>query len=387
MNKIKKHFHFIILFTVWLTACAQQPVNSLPENTIDANNSVVAEGHIVPESDLKLYFSVPGKIAEINVQEGQMIQKGDILAHQGDSEQAQAAVANASLEVISAQQAYDEFVRLAEQSSAQAFLDYQKAQADRAQAQLAWESIDPNKIKDDIDVAQTDVQNKKKNLDDANENLGKYLDLKADNPTRRQAESDVRKAESEYNSALRKVEELQNSIDSPRSTLDSAQASEAEALRKYENTKSNTLDPDKRAILVGRLETAKAQLKAADANLAKYDLRAPFNGLVTDVNISVGELVSGEKFAFQMIDPQSWYVETSDLSELEVVDVVLGQKVEIAPDALPGLILNGVVESISSSYRLQGGDILYTVKIKLMDQDPMLKWGMTVQATFLPTSP
>jgi len=95
-------------------------------------------------------------------------------------------------------------------------------------------------------------------------------------------------------------------------------------------------------------------------------------------------LIGTEKYAVQIADFSGWTIETSDLTELEVVDVREGQQVDIAPDALPGLTLKGTVESISQSYKLQGGDVLYTVKIRLDGTDPRLRWGMTVQTTFQP---
>jgi hypothetical protein len=66
------------------------------------------------------------------------------------------------------------------------------------------------------------------------------------------------------------------------------------------------------------------------------------------------------------------------------VDVAVGQKVSILADALPDVEMSGVVEEISQSYKSQGGDILYTVRIKVDDVDPRMRWGMTVEVTFEP---
>ena len=74
----------------------------------------------------------------------------------------------------------------------------------------------------------------------------------------------------------------------------------------------------------------------------------------------------------------------SELTELEVVDVAVGQDVSIAADALPDVEMHGTVEKISQSYKSQGGDILYTVRIKVDDVDPRMRWGMTVEVTFEP---
>jgi hypothetical protein len=53
------------------------------------------------------------------------------------------------------------------------------------------------------------------------------------------------------------------------------------------------------------------------------------------------------------------------------------------PDALPDLTPNGTVSEIGQAYTQQGGDALYTIWITLSDADPRLKWGMTVESTFL----
>lgn len=368
-NKFAILISSVILASLVLAGCgtAQTPNATPAENT--PGDTVAAEGHVVPNSDVKLTFNIRGQVAEILVTEGQKVSKGDVLIRLGDREQAQA-------EAVAAQQDYDEFIRTAALSSAQAWEAYQEAQTTRAEAQLEWEKVDPNSIQDQIDTAQTDVQDKKKALSDAKDDLAKYLDLKDDNPTRRQAEADVRRAEADYNTALRKVEDLQREVDTPRAALDSALAAEAEAKRTYELSRDGA-NPEKKDVLASRLAAAK------DA-LASYELSAPFDGVVTDVNTSVGELIGPDKFAVQMADFSQWFVETSDLTELEVVNVREGQQVVITPDALPQVTLTGTVVRISQSYKQQGGDILYTVKIRLDDSNPHLRWGMTVQATFNP---
>ena len=132
------------------------------------------------------------------------------------------------------------------------------------------------------------------------------------------------------------------------------------------------------------MNNAKAQVASAENTLANYELKAPFNGEVMDVNVSVNEMVGPETWAVIVADTSQWYIETSDLTELEVVDVAVGQKVSILADALSDVEMHGVVEDISQSYKSQGGDILYTVRIRVDDVDPRMRWGMTVEVTFEP---
>jgi len=383
---LNKHLTISVLVfslcSILLASCGEATPTHTPAS-VDTTGVVVAEGHVIPHADVRLTFEVRGQVAEILVVEGQEVAKGETLIRLAGREQAQAALTAANLALGIAQQEHDLFVRAEGLSGAQAQKAYHEAQIARAEAQLQWERIDPINLQDQIDDAQAAIRDTKDALDDAEETLAKYLDLKSDNPTRRNAETDVRNAEADYNEAVRKVEGLQRQLDAPRAALDAAIGAEAEAKRTYELSR-DSLNPEQQGLLQGRLDNAKAQAAAAQEALNHYELKAPFAGVVTDVNTNVGELIGVEKYAVQVADFSAWYVETSDLTELEVVNIREGQQVEIEPDAIPGLVLKGVVESISQSYKLQGGDVLYTVRIKLEDGDPRLRWGMTVQTTFRP---
>jgi multidrug resistance efflux pump len=105
--------------------------------------------------------------------------------------------------------------------------------------------------------------------------------------------------------------------------------------------------------------------------------------MVADVSVDVGQQVDPQTVAVSITDPNQWIVETNDLTELEVVNLAVGQKVTMVPDALPDIKLAGTIQTISNAFTKQGGDIVYNVRI-LVDNpvDPRLRWGMTVEATF-----
>jgi multidrug resistance efflux pump len=82
-----------------------------------------------------------------------------------------------------------------------------------------------------------------------------------------------------------------------------------------------------------------------------------------------------------LADTSVWVVETTDLTELDVVRVAQGQQATVVPDALSELSLTGVVESMAAVPAERSGDVLYTVRIRLNESDPRLRWGMTVDVT------
>jgi multidrug resistance efflux pump len=115
-----------------------------------------------------------------------------------------------------------------------------------------------------------------------------------------------------------------------------------------------------------------------------YELKAPFAGIIEDINISVDQLVRPDTWAFALADTSKWYVDTSDLGEMDVVKISVGQPVTVTADALPGVTMTGVVESISGAPKLQTGDILYMAHVHMDSVDPSLRWGMTMEVTFPP---
>ena len=96
----------------------------------------------------------------------------------------------------------------------------------------------------------------------------------------------------------------------------------------------------------------------------------------------VGEQISPETVAVGVANFDKWVVETTDITELEVVKISEGQQVSMIPDALPDVPLIGTVESISRSFKQQGGDIIYTIRIKVDNVDERVRWGMTLEVTF-----
>lgn len=386
MNKKKTLIIFgLSLLTLFaLSACGAEET---PAPVIEESISpevVIAEGHIVPIQQTWLSFAAQGRVAEILVEEGGQVSEGQVLARLGDRESAGAALERAELELLDAQQAYDDFTRTADLAAARAWQAYQEAQVQRAELEEDWEDLNLETLEDRVDDARVEVRDREDDLEDAREEWEKYEDLDENNYSRQNAEDDLEEAEENLAQARRDLEEAQREIDGPRAALDAALAAEAEALREYEMWAEEDFDLDQKALLEARVTAAEAGLAAARKALENYSLEAPFAGTVTDIYLEIGQLVGPEVLAARLADLGQFQVETSDLTELEVVRIQAGQAVEIVPDALPELTLPGTVERIGESFTTQSGDITYTVVIRLDETDPALRWGMTVELRFMP---
>ncbi len=387
---MKKAFYKLILFTVILaigiTACANQPAaadNAASTTQAVSANGVVAEGHLKPEHAVNISFQVRGVVEEIDVKVGDKVAKGDVLARLLNASQAEAQLAAARLALVTAQQELDALNRTGDANLATAWTAYLGAQVTRATAERAWEALNLDDIDDRIEDAQTEVKDREQDLKDAQEEFDKYKDLDKDNSKRKTAEDDLETAQNDYNEAVRKEEEITRERDTVRVALDAAIAAEAEAKHQHEIS-SDGVNADQLALAQAGLDNAKAQVAGAEANLSSYILTAPFNGVVADVPVEVGQQVTTETRAVSVADTSTWIVETSDITELEVVDIAEGQKVTFTADALPDVSMDGVVTEISQSSYTQSGDIIYTVRIQVNEIDPRAKWGMTVQVNFEP---
>lgn len=359
----------VVVFALALAACGNQTGTPVNQPTPVPVNAVIAEGHLRPVKGVVLAFQAPGTVAEILVKQGDSVKEGEVLMRLSNADQARSAL-------VSAQQAYDLLLRNASGDRAKFWQAYMDAQKVRETAQKKWDDLNLNDIENRIEDRQKDVEDRKIDLEQAQRDFDKVKDLNKDDPKYKEKQDDLDHAQSDYDEAVKNLESTMRERDVPRANLDAALAAEAEAKYQYDLTASG---PN-----TDQLALAKAQLDAAQENLDNYELKAPFDGEVGNVSVDAGQQVGPETPAVSVADFTAWIIETDDVTELEVVKLAVGQAVTMVPDALPDVTLNGTIESISQSFTKQGGDILYTVRIKVKDVDPRIRWGMTVEATFPP---
>lgn len=376
----------LVVLTLTISACANQPAVATEDGAdtqAESASGIVAEGHLKPERAANLSFQVRGVVEEINVRIGDTVQEGAVLARLSNASQAEAQLAAAKLELVTAQQELDTLNRTGGNNLATTWTAYLDAQLVRADAEREWEELNVDDIDDRIEDAETEIQDLEEDLKDAQEEFDKYKDLDEDNTTRQTAEDDLETAQEDYNEALRNLEEIVRERDTVRAALDAALAAEAETKHQYEIS-TEGVNKDQLTLAQARLENASAQVAAAESNLLNYVLTAPFDGAVAEVEIEVGDQVTAESRAVAIADTSSWMIETTDITELEVVDVSEGQNVTFIADALPDVTMDGIVTEISQSSYTQSGDVIYTVRIKANEVDPRVKWGMTVEVNFEP---
>jgi multidrug resistance efflux pump len=113
-----------------------------------------------------------------------------------------------------------------------------------------------------------------------------------------------------------------------------------------------------------------------------FSVTAPFDGVVAELNAKLGNSINAGEPAVTIADFSHWVVNTTDLTEIDVVSLKEEQPVTITLDALPDVKLKGTISSIGQTFSENQGDVVYEVTVMLSDPDPAMRWGMTAEVKF-----
>jgi len=383
-----------VLLILTLTGCSgligagnQAPTSTPVMTQFEDSEAVIAEGNVMPRDSARLYTRTGGEVFEVLVKEGDSVAKDAVILRlgdraTGDKDTRQAALAAAQLEEKSAQKALDDLKNSAALAAASAQDALVKAEKALIDAQQALDDFDSDQYQTDLDNLIKDANIAKDDLKDAQDEFDKYKELDQDNADRKRTDQALQDAQKKYDDSVRKRDLKINEMDVKKAQVSAAQAKRDDSQREYDNRK-NGPDATELALAEARLASAQAQVKASEAAIdAIREVRAPFAGVITSLDVVVGETVLPNQSVGQIADFSEWFVDTNDLTEMEVVKITEGQAATIIPDSMEDLNLPATVETIDRESGKKGGDVTYTVRLKLEKTDPRLRWGMTVEVHF-----
>jgi len=370
-----------------------------PENVAETSTVITAKGQLVPRTTATLGFTKGGPVENIFVQEGERVEAGETLVRLGDSRQYDAQIAASELELLNARQALDDLNENAAHDLALA--EKRLADAKKVQDSASWKvkSLKRGTPQEYIDQAYANLLLREKQIQNAKDDLRKAEKLWNDKSNiiwkfvkthdyklqLYNLERKVAAAEKQYSDALQKYNDYLKPVDE----IDLAQAeadlamvnAQVNQAERDQQKFMNGPDPDQVALAKARIQKAEAALTAARVAAADATLLTPISGQVALVNYKEDEWIPPLQTAVVVADLSEWTLEIDDLLEDQVPEIHIGQQTQVTVDALPGLVLEGQVESISQIAGDDHGNVTYTVKIGLDGSDPRLRWGMTGEAT------
>lgn len=295
----------------------------------------------IEATQAKLSFQVPGRVAKVNVQEGQSVKKDQIIAQ---------------LDRADYEARYD-----------QAMANLARTRKSKQQLETVLD-INKKTLPAEVARAEASVKTATDTLANAQKNYERFEEL------------------------FKKGVVSEKERDSMKLNFEVAQSrlAEAESVLNLARGNLGRIDAAKQDVetAIPQIDATKATAKQASIQLDYTRLKSPMNGVVTSRNIEPGETVN----------PGREVIIVSDLSrvdlkifvdETQIGKVKPNQEVEVTVDTFPGKVYPGVVSFISPEgeftpkiiqTKKERVKLVYLVKISIVNPNFELKSGMPADA-------
>jgi len=295
----------------------------------------------IEATQANLSFQVPGRVAKVNVQEGQSVAKDQIIAELDRVEfQSRLVQAQANLE---------------------------KAKKSKQQLETVL-NIYKNTLPAEVTRATANVKSVKDTLSDAEKNYQRFEELfKKGVVTEKERDS------------------LKLNYDVAKSRL-----AESESLLKVSQGNLSKIDAATQDIeaAASQIDATKAAANQASIQLDYTQLRSPQNGIVTSRNIEPGETVNAGREVISVSDLSRVDLKIF-VDETQIGKVKTNQQVDVKVDTFPGKIYRGYVSFISPEgeftpkiiqTKKERVKLVYLVKVSIVNTENELKSGMPADA-------
>ncbi len=339
---------------------------------IDSLETITAAGKVIGDGTISLAFKFSGTVEEILVEEGYRVEQGHVLAYlENQQEQNLLKQRENNLE-----KARTQLYKLQN-------TDYVEARENlnQAQAQLGYARSVYERTKEEIEVypkenfrqaeiqanAARELYERKKILYE--EGYISSLDLQGAKDSKELAESSLAVASSQYEGRKLELERVENDVKLASSNTALAQ----NAL--------NSLTGEGIKLAKLQVEQAEIILDEAEINYQQTIIKAPETGVITDVNVNVGEQIQSAQSIFTLVpEADTTFVEVQ-IDEDLTGRVVPGQKAWVTSTAFPDKIYSALVSWVSPGIDADRGT--FGVRLRLEDFYPELAADLTVFAEII----
>jgi multidrug resistance efflux pump len=355
-------------------------------NDSQSTGGVAASGVVTSQNQAQFMASTSGSVQLVKTTIGADVKNGDILVVLSGREKMKAAVDAAKFELLSAQQALDAVNRDAGKvrAAAQVRLAEANKALDDAVKRRDYRNY-RNGSESTINAAKADYILAKDTLDKTKDAYSYYADLDDENVNKAGALTALSAAQKAYDKALANLNYLTGmpselDVDQAEADLQAAKAEVANAKAAFDRVK-NGPDPETTALADARVSNAQSQLMASQSALDEMEIKAPFDGTIGKLNVHSGDWVTPGQLILALVDLKHVRIETTDLSERDVVRVKVGEEVTVHVKALD-LDVKGAVTQIAPMADTLGGDVVYQTIISLDEVPQGLLPGMSVDVKY-----
>jgi HlyD family secretion protein len=352
-------------------ASANSNFQTTPAQRGELTASVGATGVVYANQSTVLAWQTSGIVDQVNVKVGDAVTKDQTLSSLQPTSLPQNIIL-AQADLVNAQKTLDDLYDTA-LALAQAEQKVASAQDNLKTKQDTLDSLQQPARPVDIDQARSNVTTAKIQLDKARENFQPYENKPDDNAVRASLYSRYVQAQQNYDSAVRLLNNLQGtasdlSISVAEADLKLAQAQLADAQKQYDDLKAGPSAFD--------VTNAKTKIEAAQSTLSLASIMAPFGGMITDVQVKPGDQVNPGSTAFRIDDLTHLLVDVQ-VSEVDINSVQFGQDASLTFDAITNKSYAGKVTKVALVGNTSQGVVDFTVTVELTNADEQVKPGMT----------
>lgn len=375
----------LALLGLALASCSvisRETPTPMPEPAFESLVSVT--GKVVPAKWARLSIQADGTVEDVLVQAGDEVKAGDLVVKL-DLVDAQLAISAAEAQLTNAEAEVERLksqprptdVAVAERQvdEAQAAIFQAAAERDRlasgvigsdiadAEAKLRSAEAERKAARIDYDELQDGLES---GVVEDSEGQRAALWLRAARESCEAARIGLAYARG---SAVARMDEAEAGVRA-------AEAQRAVADAQLEQVRAGAA---KEEIALAEKEVVQAQiaLQEAQLRLERCERRAPFDGTVGMVQVRQGEQVRHGDLVATLGDLSTLWVETTDLDEIDVAKVEVGQSADVTFDAFPDRVFKGYVVRINPMAQPGAGGVNYTAIIALEELAPEIRWGMT----------
>lgn len=331
--------------------------------------TVNAAGNVLSPEEAALSFQTSGRVAKVHVQVGDAVKKGQVLMELDTTDlelslktaKANLASSQANLEQVKANLQFA-------LRNAQSNLESSKAALEAAKSKNAQ---NPNQIlmaKAQLDKAEVALRQA--------QSAYNQIAWRGDVGMTPQA-TELQRATIDYQSALANYQMTLATIND--SALKAAQAQYERDVVALEQAQRN-VDTQLRTAQAN-VERDQIALEQAQRNIERARIVAPFDGVVSAVNLSVGDS-AGTTTAVVVVDLSMLQVKVN-IAEIDIAKIKVGQTAQVTLDALLGKTYNATIAAIGPVATITQGVVNYPVIAVVDNTDGAIKPGMTANLSII----
>ena len=336
-----------------------------------------ATGSLAVAEDTVLSFETSAPVTKVNVKVGDIVKAGDVLA-QVDTTALDAQVRDAQISLTQSQNSLNELKAPARDID----IKIAKAAIEAAKAGLSSAS-ETGSSATDIQIAEYKAEIAKNQLWQAqlNRDMSGTPSPNSPNSYSNQIKTDSTLAQSQTSADIAKADADATASNGPnQSSLGSANAQLVSAQADLDSLLAGPTENELRQAQIA-VESAQLSLDAAKKSVEDATLKAPFDGLVAEVDIVQGE-VPPTTGAITLLDT-SRFTTTVSVDEKDVSSLKVGQTVNLTIQAFNTTTTPATVTRIEPAPKTSSGLVTYNIEVTLNTVDSKLRPGMTTVANVI----